>query len=277
MQNLTLAYSPCPNDTFLFYHLVHQSLSSLFTVKEELYDVEQLNTFAKQGKFDVTKLSFYAFFEVLDTYQLLTTGAALGRGCGPLLVKKQNKDIILKETSQILVPGVKTTANLLLNLYLKGKYNAVPIRYDLVMDKIMKDEYDLGVIIHEERFTFEEKGLEKVIDLGEWWETETNLPIPLGAIAIKRTLNHQVQQEFNECLSKSLGLAYQNTEQTKQYILSNSISIDEDVAQKHIDLYVNDFTKNIGDEGKVAVYKLMEKAKEIGLVSNIENKNVFIS
>ncbi|MCB1190561.1 MAG: 1,4-dihydroxy-6-naphthoate synthase [Leptospiraceae bacterium] len=276
MLNLTLAYSPCPNDTFLFYYMVHQKLSSKFTITEVLHDVEQLNISAKQTKFDVTKLSFYAYFEVMENYKLLTCGSALGRGCGPILVKKKNKRIRLNDHPNILVPGLLTTANLLLNLHLKNQYNPVPVRYDCVTKQIAKGDYDLGVIIHEERFTFEERGLEKVVDLGEWWENETSLPIPLGAIAIKRDLQPEIQVEFNNCLSQSLALAYEHPEKTKQYILSNSISIEEEIARKHIDLYVNDFTKNIGEEGKKAILTLLEKAQSVNLLPIKKLEDIFI-
>ena len=148
---LTLAYSPCPNDTFLFYHLIHEDTSEKFSVKEELHDVEKLNQYAEQNKFDVTKLSFFAYFHVMEGYTLLNSGSALGRGCGPLLVKKKGKNLKKVKGEKILVPGIKTTANLLLNIYLEKEFEPKPLRYDLIMDKILLEEFDLGVIIHEER------------------------------------------------------------------------------------------------------------------------------
>jgi predicted solute-binding protein len=267
---LTLAYSPCPNDTFLFYHLIHENISEKFSVKEELHDVEKLNEYAEKGKFDITKLSFFAYFHVIEGYALLNSGAALGRGCGPLLVKKKGKDLQKIKGEKILVPGLKTTANLLLNIYLEKDLQATSLRYDLIMDKILQDEFNLGVIIHEERFTYEERGLEKVIDLGDYWESLTGKPIPLGAIAVKRSTNTELQKEFDKSLRKSLDLAYQFPEKTRNYILENSQVKDEAVVKSHIDLYVNEFTKDIGDEGKDAVYALLEKAKSLGLVK--ENK-----
>ncbi len=267
---LTLAYSPCPNDTFLFYHLIHENISEKFSVKEELHDVERLNEYSERAKFDVTKLSFFAYFHVIEGYALLNSGSALGRGCGPLLVKKKGKDLKKITGERILVPGLKTTANLLLNVYLKKDFQPSPLRYDLIMDKILRDEFDLGVIIHEERFTYEERGLEKVIDLGDYWESLTGKPIPLGAIAVKRSTDIELQKEFDKSLKKSLALAYQFPEKTRNYILENSQVKDEAVVKSHIELYVNEFTKDIGDEGKDAVYALLEKAKSLGLVK--ENK-----
>lgn len=268
---LTLAYSPCPNDTFLFYHLIHENISENFSVKEELHDVEKLNIYSEQKKFDVTKLSFFAYFHVMDGYTLLNSGSALGRGCGPLLVKKKGKNLKKIKGEKILVPGLKTTANLLLNVYLDKNFQPEPIRYDLIMDKILLEEFDLGVIIHEERFTYEERGLEKVIDLGDYWESLTGTAIPLGAIAIKRSIDNGLQKEFDLSLKKSLYLAYQFPEKTRKYILENSQVKDEEVVKSHIDLYVNDFTKDLGQEGKEAVSALWEKAKSLGLVK--ENKN----
>ncbi|MBK6604028.1 MAG: 1,4-dihydroxy-6-naphthoate synthase [Leptospiraceae bacterium] len=263
---LTLAYSPCPNDTFLFYHLIHGDISGKFSVKEELHDVEKLNQYSELGKFDVTKLSFFAYFHVIEGYLLLNSGSALGRGCGPLLVKKKGKDLQKVKGEKILVPGLKTTANLLLNVYLQKDFLPTPLRYDLIMDKILSEEFDLGVIIHEERFTYEERGLEKVVDLGDYWESLTGKPIPLGAIAVKRTTDIDLQKEFDKSLRKSLELAYQFPEKTRKYILENSQVKDEAVVKSHIDLYVNEFTADIGDEGKDAVYALLEKAKSLGLV-----------
>lgn len=268
---LTLAYSPCPNDTFLFYHLIHENISENFSVKEELHDVEKLNIYSEQKKFDVTKLSFFAYFHVMDGYTLLNSGSALGRGCGPLLVKKKGKNLQKIKGEKILVPGLKTTANLLLNVYLDKNFQPEPIRYDLIMDKILLEEFDLGVIIHEERFTYEERGLEKVIDLGDYWENLTGKAIPLGAIAIKRSIDNELQKEFDLSLKKSLYLAYQFPKKTRKYILDNSQVKDEEVVKSHIDLYVNDFTKDLGQEGKEAVFALWEKAKSLGLVK--ENKN----
>ncbi len=268
-KEISLAYSPCPNDTFLFYHLVHQSLSDNFSIKEELHDVEELNQSASISKYTVTKLSFFAYFQLIEKYILLNSGSALGRGCGPLLVKKKGVDIGSLQKEKILVPGLNTTANLLLQIYLNQKLEVIPTRYDLIMNKILSDEFKLGVIIHEERFTYEEKGLEKVVDLGEYWEGYSGKPIPLGAIAIRRNEEIHLQKEFDSCLKKSLDLAYQYSEKTKDYILANSQVKDPKIIQQHIDLYVNEYTRDLGQVGKDAIYFLLEKSIQIGLV----NKN----
>lgn len=275
-QELTLAYSPCPNDTFLFYNLVHEDISEKFRVKEELHDVELLNEFASRTTFDTTKLSFHAYFHVMQNYALLNCGAALGRGCGPLLIKKKGKKINRVKGEKILVPGLKTTANLLLSLYLNGNYEPVPVRYDFVMKKLLSEEFDLGVIIHEERFTYEEAGLEKIEDLGDWWESLTGKPIPLGAIAVRRNLSPDLAIDFDRSLLKSLNLAYENPEKAKKYILDNAQAKDEKVVNSHIDLYVNEFTKDIGTEGKEAVQTLLEKAIQTGAIQQKGNLNLFI-
>jgi 1,4-dihydroxy-6-naphthoate synthase len=278
---LSLAYSPCPNDTFLFYHLVHSNLSSNFQVKEELHDVEHLNQKAVQAFYDVTKLSFFAFFHVLENYILLNTGSALGRGCGPILVKKQGKKLSSINNKKILVPGLWTTANLLLNLYLQSNFEPIPVRYDLIINKLLNEEYELGVIIHEERFTYEKRGLEKVQDLGEFWEEKTSLPIPLGAIAIKRNLPEEIKAEFELTLRKSLDMAYANPKIPHDYIIKHSQEKDLQVVQNHIDLYVNQYTREIGEDGKQAVIRLLQEAQEVGLVrrtdSNSIERHIFFS
>jgi len=271
---LSLAYSPCPNDTFLFYHLVHSNLSSNFQVKEELHDVEHLNQKAVQAFYDVTKLSFFAFFHVLENYILLNTGSALGRGCGPILVKKQGKKLSSINNKKILVPGLWTTANLLLNLYLQSNFEPIPVRYDLIINKLLNEEYELGVIIHEERFTYEKRGLEKVQDLGEFWEEKTSLPIPLGAIAIKRNLPEEIKAEFELTLRKSLDMAYANPKIPHDYIIKHSQEKDLQVVQNHIDLYVNQYTREIGEDGKQAVIRLLQEAQEVGLVRRTDSNSI---
>jgi len=263
---ISIAYSPCPNDTFLFYNLVHGNVPGASDVKEELWDVENLNEFAKQGKFPVTKISFAAYFSVIEKYILLETGSALGRGCGPMVVRKKGSSATLLSGDPILVPGLLTTANLLLSLHTDGKQKTIPTRYDLIIPKLLSGEADLGVIIHEERFTYEQRGLERVIDLGEWWESETGLPIPLGAIAIRRDIERNLSLGFQSSLKKSLELAYQDSDSMYRYIKENSQNKEDDVIKAHIDLYVNNFTMALGDEGQRAIRILYERAVTAGFV-----------
>ena len=273
MKEITLAYSPCPNDTFIFYHLIHSFLSNTIRVKEELYDVELLNQFAKQVKFDSTKLSFFAYFQVMEQYILLNSGAALGNRCGPIIIKKQNKKVSSLEKSTIAIPGLHTTANLLLNLFFNNQYMVKPslesIRYDKIIPALKNDQYDYGLIIHEERFTYQDNGLEKVIDLGEWWESLTGKLIPLGAIAVRRSLDEQLQKELDQLIKKSIELSFQDKTASKAYTKKHSQSVEDTVIEQHIQLYVNQYSIDLGEKGKDSIYTLYEKAQEAGLCNHI--------
>jgi 1,4-dihydroxy-6-naphthoate synthase len=276
INDFTLAYSPCPNDTFIFYNMVHKQLFSGFTIKEELHDVEKLNQSAKIELYDSTKLSFFAYFHVLDKYKLLNSGSALGSGCGPLIVKKKGKQIGDLKGKNILVPGLMTTANLLTNVYLNSNFIPIALRYDLIMDKILSDEYDAGVIIHEERFTYEKRGLEKIVDLGDFWEGTYGHPIPLGAISIKKSIDSVIQKSFDSVIKKSLEMAYSNPVEPKSYILENAQEKDENVVQSHIDLYVNNYSLDLGDKGKKAIEFLLEKALSLNLLKIKREESLFI-
>jgi 1,4-dihydroxy-6-naphthoate synthase len=276
LKDFTLAYSPCPNDTFIFYNMVHKKMLEGYSIKEELGDVEYLNQSAKNGVFDSTKLSFFAYFHVIDKYKLLNSGSALGSGCGPLIVKKKGKKIGDLKGKSILVPGLLTTANLLTNVYLNSNFTPIPFRYDLIIDKILREEYDAGVIIHEERFTFEKKGLEKIIDLGDFWEGTFGHPIPLGAISIKKSIDQKLQKYFDATIKKSLEMAYANPNEAKSYILQNAQEKDEDIVQSHIDLYVNKYSLDLGEKGKSAIEFLLEKALSLGLIKLKREESLFI-
>ncbi len=269
---ISIAYSPCPNDTFLFYHLVHGKVPNYESVSEELWDVENLNEFAKLGKYPVTKISFAAYFSVIENYILLEIGSALGRGCGPMVVRKKGSSANLTSCKQILVPGLLTTANLLLSLYTEGTHEPIPVRYDFIIPKLLSGESELGIIIHEERFTFESRGLEKVIDLGEWWESTSGLPIPLGAIAIRRNIERSAALAFQRSLQKSLEMAYTDSDAMYRYIKENSQNKDDAVIRSHINLYVNEFTKSLGDEGHKAILYLREKAIKAGFLNESHSK-----
>ncbi|EOQ86847.1 menaquinone biosynthesis protein [Leptospira yanagawae serovar Saopaulo str. Sao Paulo = ATCC 700523] len=258
---ISLAYSPCPNDTFLFYHLIR---NPDYPVKEELYDVENLNEFAKESKFPVTKLSFAAYFQIMDRYILLETGSALGRGCGPILVRKKNTNTSLTNYKRLYIPGLMTTANLLLSLYTNGTHKPTALRYDQIIPTLLLEDDSLGVIIHEERFTYEERGLEKVVDLGEWWESSTSYPIPLGAIAIRRDIPKEEALIFQKELQRSLEAAYLEPKEMMDYIRMNSQNKDDEVIRSHINLYVNEFTKRLGEEGHNAITYLLKRAIDAG-------------
>lgn len=246
-----------------------------FTIQEVLLDVEELNISAEKKMYDASKLSFFAFFQRLKEYKLLNSGSALGNGCGPLLVKKKGRNIGSIQGREILVPGLHTTANLLTNIFLKSNFKPIPKRYDLIMDSLLREEYELGVIIHEERFTYLSKGLEKVEDLGEYWEGTFHHPIPLGGICVKRDMENSISSSLDSAIRKSLEMAYKNPQEAKGYIIENSQIKDDDVVQSHIDLYVNKFSLELGEKGKTAIRFLLEKAISYGLVLENGNPDLF--
>lgn len=260
---LTLGFSPCPNDTFIFDALVNNKIDTggiEFDVALE--DVQTLNEWATEGKLDITKLSYGVLPLVLDKYILLNSGSALGRGVGPLLVQKAKDKTQNIEDSIIAIPGNNTTAHLLFSLAYPDAKKKVFLRYDTIEDFVL-EEKGLGVIIHENRFTYAEKGLAKITDLGDYWEKETGNSIPLGGIVTKRTLDKGISKKIDTLIRTSIEYAYQHhhTELTG-YVKKHSQEMSEEVMRKHIDLYVNDFSIALGKEGKIAVKKLLEVFKQ---------------
>lgn len=267
---MQIAFSPCPNDTFIFYHLLQNEAGfSPWKIESALEDVESLNQKAKTSHYPFTKLSFAAYFSVLESYILLNSGAALGRGCGPLVVKKKGNPLPLKEDSPVLVPGLLTTANLLLSLYRQTKQPVKPVRYEQIIPSLVSGNADFGVLIHEERFTYEGFGLEKVVDLGEFWEKETGFPIPLGAIVGKRSLPTSELKTMETSIRKSLEKAFNSSEKDKllwDYVRANSQNKSDSVIRSHIELYVNSFSLDLGEEGREAIRTLHSKALKSGFL-----------
>ena len=268
-KKISIGYSPCPNDTFIFYALMHGriSLPGLHFARPLLEDVETLNTWAGSAKLDVTKLSFHALGHVGDKYTMLAAGAALGRGCGPLLVTRADKRHGGSDPARwnIAVPGRFTTAALLLRLFLPDHKQTVVMRFDKIPDAVAKGVVDAGVIIHESRFTYQEYGLSCVQDLGGWWETETGLPIPLGCIAARKTLPSKVIHEVDQAISASIKWAQSNPDKCATYIKKHAQELDNKVIAGHIGLYVNDFSVNIGEEGRAAVQELFARGRAAGI------------
>lgn len=264
---LSLGFSPCPNDTYIFnalihgqVHLAHSRIASV-----QLEDVETLNEWALQGRLDITKLSFHAFAHVQDRYALLQAGAALGRGCGPLLITgKGNKPARLADWN-IAIPGKYTTAALLLRLYQPESQQLTVMRFDRILEAVAKGEVDAGVIIHESRFTYRDLGLTCIQDLGEWWEQTTGLPIPLGCIAAKKSLPAAVRDEFDRAIAASLQWAEIHPEAGSDYIRAHAQEMDPQVMRSHISLYVNAFSKGLGEEGGQAVHELLRRGAAVGL------------
>jgi len=263
----TIAYSTCPNDTFIFHALIHDLVQAGgLTFETHLHDVEALNTFAKERRFDITKLSFAAIGHLRDRYALLRSGAALGRGCGPLIVAKPGFDPSRLSEVAIAVPGLMTTAHLLLGLYLGKAPQAVPMVFDTIMPKVASGEFEAGLIIHESRFTYQEHGLTCVDDLGAFWERETGLPIPLGGIAAARDLPEDEIACVESAISQSVKHAFAHPEASRDYIRSHAVELSHEVIHSHIGLYVNDFSIDLGDEGVAAVEALMDRAEKSGLI-----------
>ncbi len=267
MKDLTLGYSPCPNDTFIFYALVHKKTDAHgIRFREFLEDVETLNQMAGEGRLDITKVSFHAFGYLRESYRLLNSGGALGKGCGPLVVARTECTMNALKGKKIAIPGTLTTAYLLLQLYDPCfKENAITMPFSEIMSSVKNGEVDAGLVIHEGRFTYHDYGLKEVMDLGTWWEQDTGLPIPLGGIIVKKTIEEKVIPSIEGSIKDSVRYAFHHRKETMDYIKKFAQELSDDVIERHIHLYVNDFTLDIGDEGMKAVGTLFEKAHEKGI------------
>lgn len=258
---ISLGFSPCPNDTFIFDALVNKKIDTgNYQFDIHLEDVQTLNQWAIEGKLDLSKISYGVLPLVLDQYILLKAGGALGKGVGPLLISKQQnsgaEEIINNKT--VAIPGINTTAHLLFSLAYPQAMKKSFALFSAIENMVVKGASDLGVIIHENRFTYQEKGLKKVVDLGEFWEKETGLPIPLGGIVAKRNLNSNTLNEIDGLIKQSISFAFNNYPKIADYVKTHAQEMSEKVMRQHIDLYVNDFSLDLGDQGKAAVKKLLE-------------------
>ncbi len=265
---LTLGFSPCPNDTFIFEALINQRVDTEgLNFEVLLSDVEQLNRWSFQGKLDITKLSFNAFSNCLSEYVLLDSGSALGRNCGPLLISRPGT--ILKSESKIGIPGKYTTANLLLGISNPDYTNKIEMLFSDIEDQVLLGKVDAGLIIHETRFTYHHNGLIKILDLGEFWECKTGLPLPLGGIAVRRSLPFEIKKKVERVLRRSIEYALNNRGSSLDFIRNHAQEIEPEVINSHIDLYVNDYSISLGNEGKDAVQLLLHKA-------GIVDKDIFL-
>jgi len=256
---LSLGFSPCPNDTFIFDALVNKKIDTEgLEFETVLEDVETLNKWSYDGNLDITKLSFPAFFQTTDKYLLLNSGAALGKGVGPILISKfeikNPKHEIEKLT--IALPGENTTANLLFSFAYPEAINKIFMRFDKIEEVVLSGQADLGVIIHENRFTYGQKGLFKVTDLGEYWEERMNIPVPLGGIAIKKSVDRKLSLQVENLIRKSLEYAFGNYPLISDYVKHYSQEMNEQVMRQHIELYVNNYSLHLGEEGKKAIETL---------------------
>ncbi len=268
---LTLGFSPCPNDCFIFDAMIHGKIDTEgleFEVVME--DVEALNKHAFKSELDITKLSFHAYAYLTKLYQLLDAGSALGKGCGPLLVASSKLKV--ESSTRIAIPGKYTTANFLLSLAYPNATSKVELSFSDIEEAVLSGKVDAGLIIHENRFTYEQKGLVKIIDLGEYWENLTKSPIPLGGIVIKRSLPDELKNKLNRILRKSVEYAFANPESSLSFVKANAQEMSEEVMKKHIALYVNNYSIDLGTEGKRAIKQLFDKAQEVGVINKIEEE-----
>jgi len=265
-QKLTLGFSPCPNDTFIFDALVNGRIE-LGNIELEvvLADVEELNRMAIAGKLDITKISYNAFAHVHTQYQLLNSGSALGNNCGPLLIAKRVLSNDELKPATIAIPGKNTTANFLMSFAYPNALNKNEFLFSEIENAVLNDEVEAGVVIHENRFTYQEKGLVKIADLGEIWEQQTGFPIPLGGIAIHRRLKPTLRKQFDQLLRESVQFAFDNPEASKDYVKCYAQEMDESVMRSHINLYVNQYSLDLGDKGKMAIRKMYEIGKGFGM------------
>lgn len=274
---LSLGFSPCPNDTFIFDAMIHGKINTEGLEFEVILgDVEELNRRAFAGNLDITKLSYHAFAYLTDQYCLLDAGSALGNNCGPLLIAKSPKSREEIINGRIAIPGKYTTANFLLGYAYPDIKNKIELLFSDIEDAVLSGEVDAGLIIHENRFTYQQKGLVKLIDLGEYWETTTHMPIPLGGIVIRRDLPLDVQQKVNQIMQKSVQYAFANPKSSLEFVREHAQEMDEAVMYQHIDLYVNDYTANLGKKGKDAVQHLFNVAVEKKIIP-AQERSIFLN
>lgn len=265
---LTLGFSPCPNDTFIFNALINGSVRIPgYCIQETLHDVETLNQMAFHNTLDVTKLSFFAWLMVKDQYELLSSGGALGFGCGPVVIARDKMDLTELEHSRIVLPGQWTTAHLLLRLLVPNAQQRFFAPYDQIFDILLSGKADCGVIIHESRFTFQQKGFQPVVDLGAWWEKQTGLPIPLGCIAAHKRIGKASILATESAIRQSIQAARLAPQETLSYIRTHAQEITLDVLNAHIDTFVNEFSLDLGDSGRSAVAALARRARQTGVIA----------
>ena len=273
---LTLGFSPCPNDTFIFDAMVNGKIDThgiIFNYVME--DVATLNAWAEEGKLDITKLSYSTFLHTVNEYALLHSGSALGEGVGPLLVAAKDLDLKNAADFKIAIPGFNTTANLLLSLAFPAAKNKTALVFSDIEAAVLDGTYDAGLIIHEGRFTYKDKGLKKLIDLGDWWEQTTQAAIPLGGIVMKRSFDRKLCATVDKILKESLAYSWARYPELSGFITENAQEMEESVMRQHIQLYVNDYSTDLGEKGRKAINTLFDKAKSGGLITGNLPESIF--
>lgn len=274
--HIDIGFSPCPNDTFIFDALVNNKIDTKgLSFNAVLEDVQTLNEWAIAGKLPVTKLSYGVLPLVMHQYRLLNSGSALGKGVGPLLISSPEHTSIKVEDQVVAIPGENTTAHLLFSFKYPHAKNKVFLRYDAIEDFVLSGK-GLGVIIHENRFTYAARGLEKIIDLGDHWEQTTGAYIPLGGIVVKKELDILLQQKIDRLIQQSIAHAFENYPELNDYIRNNAQEMEEQVMRQHIDLYVNEFSRSLGDTGKKAVLQLLKVYEEMNQRQLLIGEDLFV-
>jgi 1,4-dihydroxy-6-naphthoate synthase len=267
---LTLGFSPCPNDTFIFDALVNGKIDTRgLTFDYILEDVETLNRWASARKLDITKLSYSSFLHNVHHYALLHSGSALGQGVGPLLIQKANSKIQSSDdlnSMRIAIPGLQTTANLLLTLAHPEATNKTEVLFSEIEDRVMSDEYDCGLVIHESRFTYAQRGLAKIMDLGDWWESTSGTAVPLGGIVIRRSQPAAVSALVDTLIRESILYSWKHYPELAPFVTANAQEMDTSVMRQHIGLYVNKYTADLGETGELAIKTLFDKASKADLI-----------
>jgi 1,4-dihydroxy-6-naphthoate synthase len=271
---LSMGFSPCPNDTFIFDAMVNNGMDNgNLQFDYVMEDVETLNQWAFEGKLAITKLSYNTLLKVSDRYALMDSGSALGRGVGPLVICKasefekikNNKDYF--KHARIAIPGINTTANLLFSLAFPDAENKTEVLFSQIEERVLSGEFDCGLVIHESRFTYQERGLEKIMDMGDWWEKESGAAIPLGGICIRRDIPKETAKQVENLIRESLELSWKEYPRLSDFVKVNAQEMQEEVMRKHIELYVNEYSLSLGDEGRKAVDTLFQKAQSLNLAT----------
>jgi 1,4-dihydroxy-6-naphthoate synthase len=277
MTKLTIGFSPCPNDTFIFDALLHGRIDTEgLEFEAVMEDVEALNRRAFAGELDVTKLSYHAFAHLTDRYALLDAGSALGNNCGPLLIARQTMSEAEINQARIAIPGKMTTANFLLSLAYPNAGNKYETIFSDIEQAVLRGDADAGLIIHENRFTYAQKGLVKILDLGEHWESTTGLPIPLGGIVVRRDLPVEIQQKMNRVMRRSVEYAFAHPAAVMPFVRQYAQEMEERVMRAHIDLYVTDHTIDLGKAGRAAVQQMFQIARDKGVLK-IQRDDLFVA
>ena len=273
---LTLGFSTCPNDTYIFDAMVHGRIDTEGIEFDLIMsDVEELNRFAFAAEIDITKISYHAYTYIADSYLLLNSGSALGFKNGPLLISKYKVYPDEINNLKIAIPGKYTTANLLLGIAYPDLKNKKEYLFSDIEEVVLSGEMDAGLIIHENRFTYQQKGLKKVADLGEFWESKTGMAIPLGGIVINRKLSLEIQRKVNRILKRSVEFAFENPKASYQFVKHHAQAMDDNVIESHINLYVNEFTRELGGHGRKAIETLYQEATALGVIPKIR-EDIFI-